>query len=287
MTVYRGFDQDALEHEYNARGTVPDEMFDDIIGRYATESARMRETMACRLDVPFGPSPDEVVDIFPAGPDAPVFVWVHGGYWRMLSHKESSFMAETFVGRGAAVVAVNYSLAPVAHLDTIVDQCRRAIAWIYHNAQDHGIDRERIYIGGSSAGGHLVGMLIAAGWQADAGVPTDVIKGCCALSGIYDLEPILHSLPNSWLGLDADAAYRNSPIHFIPEHGGCPLIVSYGGNETSEFKRQTDEFAAAWRGRGFEAEHIGRSDTNHFDIVFDFLDPEGVLTRAVFGQMGL
>lgn len=287
MTVYRGFDQDALEHEYDARGTVSVEAFEEIIGRYESESARMRESMTCRLDVPFGKSPDELLDIFPAGPNAPVFVWVHGGYWRMLSQKESSFMAETFVGRGAAVVAVNYSLAPGAHLDTIVDQCRRAIAWIYHNAQDHGIDRDRIFIGGSSAGGHLVGMLIAAGWHAGADVPTDVIKGCCALSGIYDLEPILHCLPNSWLNLDADAAHRNSPIHFVPERDGCPLIVSYGGNETSEFKRQTDTFADAWRARGFAAEHVDRSDTNHFDIVLDFLDPNGVLTGAVFDQMGL
>ena len=287
MKVYRDFDQDALEREYSARDTVSEEVFEKVIGDYAVESARMRESMDCRLDVSFGSSPDEVVDIFPAGENAPVFIWVHGGYWRMLSHKESSFMAETFVRRGAAVVAVNYSLAPAARLDTIVDQCRRAVAWVYHNAGEFGIDRERIFIGGSSAGGHLVGMLIAAGWHADADVPTDVIKGCCALSGIYDLEPIRLSLPNSWLDLDEEAARRNSPIHFVPERDGCPLIVSYGGNETSEFKRQTDEFAAAWRSRGFAAEHVDMADTNHFDIVMDFLDPDGALTGAVCRQMGI
>ena len=287
MTVYRSFDQDALDREYSARDTVSEPEFEAIIAQYASESARMRETMDCRLDVPFGPSPDELVDIFPAGAGAPVFVWVHGGYWRMLSHKESSFMAETFVGRGAAVVAVNYSLAPAASLSTIVDQCRRSIAWLYRNAGDHGIDRDRIFIGGSSAGGHLVGTLIASGWHDDAGVPTDVIKGCCALSGIYDLEPIRYTLPNSWLDLDEDEAYRNSPIHFVPERDGCPLIVSYGGNETSEFKRQTDAFAAAWRARGFSADHVDMSETNHFDIVLDYLNPEGALTKAVFKQMGI
>lgn len=292
MAVYRDFDRDALEREYNIRGTVSEAYFDETGARYASESARMRAALHCVEDVSYGPSADEVVDIFPAGDSAPVLFWVHGGYWRALSHKDSSFMAETFVRRGVAVVAVNYSLAPAASLDIIVAQCRRAFAWLYENAAAYGIDSERMYIGGTSAGGHLAGMLVADGWRADHGVPEDAVKGCCALNGLHDLEPLLHCAPNGWLNLDGEAARRNSPIHHIPSPGGpypsgCPLIVSYGGNETAEFKRQTDDFAAAWRARGYAADHIDMADWNHFNIVFDLMDPKGRLTRAVFTMMGL
>ena len=291
MKVYREFDRAALDREYSARGTVSDEWFEAVIGRYGELSAHCRETLECRLDVAYGPSPDEVVDIFPArgggGGDAPLFVFIHGGYWRMLSQRESCFMAECFTRQGAAAAAVNYSLAPAVGLDEIVRQCRAALAWLHANARSFGADPARIHIGGSSAGGHLVGMLLARDWHRAHGAPDDVVKSACAISGLHDLEPVRLAEPNSWIRLDAAAARRNSPIHHIPDAGGCPLIVSYGGNETGEFKRQTDDYAAAWRARGFAATHIEMDHADHFDIVLDLCDRDGKLTRAVFDEMGI
>ena len=286
MAVYRGFDQETLDTEYRARGTVPLEVFEAVIARYASDSARAREALECRADVRYGETADEAVDIFPAGDGAPVLFYIHGGYWRMLSQKESAFMAECFVGLGAAVVTVNYSLAPEASLDTIVAQCRRALAWTYGNAASFGADPERIFVTGSSAGGHLTGAMISGGWHGDFGVPENIVKGACAISGIFDLEPIWLCEVNEWAKLDEAAARRNSPIHHLPE-SGCPLIVSYGGNETAEFKRQTDDYAGAWRARGFPADYIDMAETNHFDIVFDYQNPDGRLTRAVRAAMGL
>lgn len=286
MAVYRGFDQETLDREYRARGTVPVEVFEACIARYAADSARARATLECREDVRYGESADEVIDIFPAGSGAPVLVFIHGGYWRMLSQKESAFMAECFTGLGAAVVTVNYSLAPAASLDVIVAQCRRALAWTHANAASFGGDPERIHVTGSSAGGHLTGAMISGGWHREFGVPKDIVKSACAISGIFDLEPIRLCEVNEWAQLDAASARRNSPIHHIPEQG-CPLVVTYGGNETAEFKRQTDDYAAAWRARGFAAEYVEMDETNHFDIVFDYQDPDGRLTRAVRAAMGL
>ena len=286
MAVYRGFDQETLDREYRARGTVPIEVFEACIARYAADSARARETLECRADVAYGETADEVVDVFPAGAGAPVLFYIHGGYWRMLSQKESAFMAECFVGLGAAVVTVNYSLAPAASLDDIVAQCRRALAWTHREAASFGGDPERIFVTGSSAGGHLTGAMISGGWHAGFGVPADVVKGACAISGIFDLEPIRLSEVNEWARLDEASARRNSPIHHLPEQG-CPLVVAYGGNETSEFKRQTDDYARAWRERGFSAEHVDMSETNHFDIVFDYQNPDGRLTGAVRALMGV
>ncbi len=285
MTVYRDFDQETLDREYRIRDSVPLAEFEAAIARYREVSVRMREIPGARLDQPFGPSPDEILDFFPAGDGAPVFVFIHGGYWRMLSQKESSFMAETFTAAGVAVAAVNYGLAPATKLDEIVRQCRAAIAWLHANAAGFGADPGRIHIAGSSAGGHLVGMLLAGGWHGELGVKEDVIKGACALSGIHELEPIRLSEPNEWLDLDDAAVARNSPIRHLPERG-CPLIVSYGGSETSEFRRQTDAYAAAWRAKGFPCRHVEMDACNHFDLALELCDPASELTRAVFDQIG-
>ncbi len=286
MSIYRGFDQETLDREYRARATVSEAAFEAAVARYAADSARARAKLTCRLDVPYGAHPDEVVDIFPAGGAAPVFFYIHGGYWRMLSQKESAFMAEAFVALGAAVVTVNYSLAPGASLDTIVRQCRSALAWTWREAASFGADPARIFVAGSSAGGHLTGATIAGGWHEAFDVPADIVKGACALSGIFDLEPIRLAETNDWIRLDPDSAYRNSPIHHLPERG-CPLIVAYGGNETGEFKRQTDGFAEVWQDAGFPCTAVEMSDSNHFDIVFDFQNPDGRLMRAVRDMMGL
>ena len=285
MSVYRDFDQETLNREYRIRDSIPLAEFEDAIGRYGTLSAEMRARLEVLIDQPFGPLPEEIMDIFPAGDRAPLFVFIHGGYWRLLSHKESAFMAETFTHAGIAFVAVNYGLAPATKLDEIVRQCRAAIAWLHGNAAGFGGDPGRIHIAGSSAGGHLVGMLLAGGWHGDFGVPEDVIAGACALSGLHELEPIRLSEVNEWLDLDDAAVARNSPIRHLPARG-FPLIVSYGCRETSEFKRQTDAYAEAWRAKGFPCRHIEMEACNHFDLPLAWCDSDSALTRAVIEQIG-
>lgn len=280
--IYRDFDQAALDRAYSARDTVPD--LAPFIEQYAQRSAAARDSLDCRTNVPYGDGPDEVVDIFPAGAGAPVLVFIHGGYWRMLSQKESSFMAPPLAARGIATVTVNYSLAPGASIDEIVRQCRAAVAWTWKNAAGFGGDPARLFVCGSSAGGHLTGMMAAGGWREDAGLPADAIKGAVPLSGLFDLEPVRLSNINEWAKLDAESARRNSPIHHLPQTG-CPLIVSWGGSETDEFKRQSREFAAAWAARGWPVEAFESSARNHFDIVFDIGDPDTRLGRAIFDMI--
>jgi arylformamidase len=282
--VYRDFDQGTLDREYNARATVEDaEIF---IRDYGGRSKDARDTLPCLLDVPYGAHPDAVVDLFPAGKAAPVFIFIHGGYWRALSQRDSAFMAPAFVGRGISVVAVNYSLAPEASLDTIVRQCREALSWVWQfGPQAMNIDPNRIFVGGSSAGGHLTGMMVAGGWHEAFGVPADIVKGAISFSGLHDLEPIRLSNINEWARLDQDSAERNSPIHHLPETG-CPLIVTVGDLETFEFKRQAKIYADAWKGRGWPCSHFEVADRNHFDIVFDLCDPATRVARELFAMMG-
>ena len=282
--VYRDFDQETLNREYNARGTVDDaEVF---IRAYGERSDAARNSLSCLLDVPYGEQADEIMDLFPAGPGAPVFIFIHGGYWRALSQRGSAFMAPCFVDNGIAVVAVNYSLAPGASIDTIVRQCRDAVAWIWRDgpaAMD--IDRDRIFIGGSSAGGHLTGMMLASGWRVDRDLPEDLIKGAISFSGLHDLEPIRLSNINEWAGLDEESARRNSPIHNLPAVG-CPLIVTCGDLETSEFKRQCRIYAEAWRERGWPCTHFVTPGRNHFDVVFEMCDPASRVSTEIFTMIG-
>lgn len=280
--IYRGMDRATLEREYNARGTV--DSIEPYLEAYATLSAEMRATLPCHLDVSYGPSDAETMDIFPAGPDAPVFVFIHGGYWRLLSKDDSAFMAGVFTQAGVAVVALNYELAPAASLDEIVRQCRSGVAWLNANGREFGINSERIFVGGNSAGGHLVGMLISQGWQADFGVRDNVIKGALAISGLFDLEPVRMCAPNAWLKLDKEAAARNSPQLHLPERG-CPLLVSWAGSETDEFKRQSRDYASAWSARGFPCTTFGLSERNHFDIILDLIDPQSRMTRETLAMI--
>jgi len=276
--IYNNFDQETLNREYSARDTVPD--IDPFIAEYARQSTGARETLECKENVAYGNHQDEVVDIFPAGTNAPVLIYIHGGYWRMLSQKESGFMAPCLSQNGIATVTVNYSLTPGASIDTIVRQCRDAVAWTQQNAHSFGGDPNRIFVCGSSAGGHLTGMMVAGGWHEAHGIPENTIKGAIPLNGLYDLEPVQLSNVNDWAGMDKAAAHRDSPVHHLPNNG-CPLIMSYGATETSEFKRQSHLFADAWTDSGWSVDIFEHPARNHFDIVFDLCDEKSLLGSKV------
>lgn len=280
--IYRGMNQRELDRQYDARATVDD--IAPFLEQYAALTAAAKAELEVIGDVPFGSHPDEVLDFFPVGQNAPVFIFIHGGYWRLLSKNESAFFARCFVERGISVAAVNYSLAPMVSLDEITRQVRSAVAYLWHEADRYGIDRARLHVGGTSAGGHLVGMVLADGWRSHFGLPDNAIAGAVAINGLFDLEPVRLSFPNEWVRLDAAAARRNSPIHHLPNKA-CPLLVTWAGLDTDEFKRQSRDYADACRQVGFSVAHFEVSDRNHFDIILDLADPERDLTRRVFAQI--
>ncbi|MCW5233244.1 alpha/beta hydrolase [Verminephrobacter eiseniae] len=287
MKLYQGYDRAELCHQYNARATVTGEYLAAILAQYSSRSADMRARLRCFCDIAYGPHADEVLDIFPAeNGNGPVLVFIHGGYWRALSKDDSSFMAETFTRAGATVVAVNYSLAPSASLEKIIDQNRRAAAWIHRHIARYGADPERIYLCGSSAGGHLAGMLLADDWQEVYGAPKNIVAGACCISGLYDLTPISHTHINDWIKLDSVSAHRCSPQFHLPA-SSIPLLISYGEFETDEFKRQSDCYLHAWRDRGFAAGYVAMPGTNHFDVVLKLMDRDSPLTRSLLEMMGL
>lgn len=283
--VYRYYDQAELERQLNARATVPD--IAPILKRYASESARMRDRLPCRLAVSYGTSELERLDIFPTarGP-SPIFVFLHGGYWRLLDSADSSFMAECLTQAGACVVAVNYALAPLVTLAEIVRQCRAAVAWVHEHAREFGGDPMRIHLGGSSAGGHLAAMILAPDWEADFGVPDNFVAGATLLSGLYDLEPVRLGYPNEWLKLDSADVLALSPLLHMPKRP-VPLVVSYAPSETDEFKRQSEAYIAAAMARDCPVRFVPMPGTSHYDIVFGLAERENPLASTVIETMGL
>lgn len=280
-----GYGPDELDGQYNARASVPNCL--DYLREYADASARARHALDARLSVAYGAHSDETLDIFPAAtPNAPVYFYLHGGYWRALSKDDSSFMAPAFHSAGATVVAVNYSLAPDASLDVIVDQCRRALAWIYHHAgQFHG-DPARLHVSGSSAGGHLAAMLLAPGWHRDLGLPVDAIQSASVISGLFDLRPLVHTHINAWARLTAQTAQALSPQLHLPERD-CAVLVAWGELETAEFKRQSLDYAAALTRHGLAVQPLEVAQADHFSILLTLQDGNSPLSRAVTGLMGL
>lgn len=288
-SVYLTFDQANLDREYSPSSRVDD--INVFLDMYVNLSAAAkREALAqelCEPDVSYGERPEETLDMFwPRKAELPpLHVYIHGGYWQLLSKDESCFAAPLFQEFGSCFAAVNYTLAPDQTLTGIVEENRRAIAFLYRNAERWGYDRNRIYLSGSSAGAHLAIMMLLTDWRS-MGLPADTIKGVCAVSGVYDLEPVRLTYVNDAVGMDADEAAANSPI-LHPLRNRCPVILAYGDNETDEFKRQTQDYRSRLRSNDIDVVFSEIGDRNHFDVIVDLADSDSWLSREVRRQMDL
>ncbi|HUZ83390.1 MAG TPA: alpha/beta hydrolase [Gaiellales bacterium] len=279
--MFRGYTQDELDALYDTRRRVPDwEAFTD---RFEARSARLRERMPDALDLPYGRHPRERLDLFlPVRVELPpVHMFFHGGYWRSGTKERYSYVAEGFLPVGAAVAVVEYALVPEVSMDELVRQVRASVTWLATNARALGVDGGRITVSGHSAGGHIVGMLMAGGW-AGAGI----VKGGLGLSGLYDLEPIRRTYLNQTLALDRMTAERNSPA-LLNAATAAPLALAVGGDEGDEFLRQQQSMQRAWEAQAVPVSPIVIPSGNHYTVVEDLGDPAGRLAPAVHRQMGL
>lgn len=277
--LYRGYDRAELDRQYDARASVPS--FAAEYARYVAESARVQAELPRRAGLVYDAASGQTLDFYPAASGAPLFVWIHGGYWRALSAQDNAFAVRGPQAQGFSVAVLNYALAPAVDLDEIVRQTRAAIAYLHRERATLGIGAGPFAVGGSSAGGHLAAMLLSEGWHASFGLPDQVIGVALDLSGLHDLEPLRHTHINAWMRLDDGLIARNSPQFLIPQRSSAHLIASVGGRETDEFRRQTADYAAAWAGAGHRVTSVAMPDHNHFDLALSLREPQGALAQAL------
>jgi arylformamidase len=278
--LYRQFTTHAeIDAEYDVDRSVPD--FSIYARHYTDESRLARHRLRCELDIPYGPTRDETLDIFPAAErDAPVFVFIHGGYWRMLSSKEFSCVALGLHQLGITVVVVNYALAPKVSIDEISRQARAAVAWVLRRIERHGGDPTRVVLGGHSAGGHLTAMCVQAAWANDYGLPQDPLRGAVMVSGLFDLRPLRYSNMQPQLQLDDGVIQRNSPLFHL-RASPTPALVTWGDNEPGEFRRQSERYLQGWKEIGNRAKVWAQPGANHFTAIYGFEDPKSLLCQWV------
>jgi arylformamidase len=266
------------EREYNARASIPEHP--QIFARWAEQSAATRRLRACLLDLSYGDTAGERLDLFPARRDgAPLLVFIHGGYWRSLDKSDFSWVAPQFVNHGISVALLNYGLAPKTPIEEIVRQMLRAHAWLYRNGDRLGFDPERIYTAGHSAGAHLTAMMLAALWPAyEPDLPGDLVKGGLAVSGIYDLEPLVPAqFLRDDLQLTARQARRLSPVR-MPPATSRPLYTAVGALESGEFRRQTALIGKAWA--GVLERDVPMPNCHHLNVIDELANPANPLFDA-------
>ncbi len=283
--VFRHFDQEGLDAEYNNRAKVPN--FGEYLQWYIQRSQETRLELNSFLDISYGSSFAETLDIFYTGTSnssgslKPVHVFFHGGYWHALNKHEFSYVANATLGLDALCVVVNYALIPEVDMEELVTQCRRALIWLWHHVAEYGGDPGRIIVSGHSAGGHLTAMLSATDWPAlEFGCPQNLVKGALIISGLMDLEPIRLCYLNDVLNLDEITAQRNSPA-LLENYSEAKIHCFYGDQEGEEYRRQSDALAARWD----NATSTSLPGQDHFTICMMLDDPDSILAHLLRTMM--
>lgn len=261
-----------LESEYNNRAAVKDHA--DYFRSWAERSLRYRQQAGASLNVRYGESDRQLLDIFPAQvkTPAPVHVFIHGGYWQAMDKDFFSFMAQSFNQRGELAVIVNYDLCPQVSLGQIIGQIKSAVVWIQHHIHDYGGDKNRVQLSGHSAGGHLLGCCLTTEWSK-YGLDLVPFKRVNALSGLYDLKPLVYTSINTALDLNETSASDISPMTQAvwPPAGDVKLNLLVGGLESDAYKNQSKDLSDAWNS-SLHIDYVEIENTHHFSMLDRFLD---------------
>jgi arylformamidase len=280
------YDGEQLDRMYNNRELVPSHA--EYFRRWADESADAVRSQPRELDLRYGGGPNEHLDVFPAAvPDAPVLVFIHGGYWRAFDKREHSFVAPAFTRAGVCVVVPNYALCPAVTVPQITMQMVRALSWTWRNIARHGGDRRRIAAAGHSAGGHLAAMLLACVWPVyGSDLPADLVKSALSISGLFDLEPIMHTpFLQSSLQLTPEQVRQASPAR-LPAPAQGTLYTVAGAEESEEFLRQNRLIREAW-GDARVPVCEALPGLNHFSALDALVQPGHRLNQLALQLLGV
>jgi arylformamidase len=264
------------EVEYNNRARVPENP--ELMAGWARDAAAYRQTHAPRR-IAYGPGERNVIDIFagegkgqsPDGDRAPVVVFVHGGYWQALDGSWFSHMARGLNAHGISVAIPTYDLCPQVSVVDIIGEMRQAMFVLARLSS-------RLIVSGHSAGGHLAACMLATDWKAyEASLPTQLVSAAYAISGLFELGPLVPTSINKALGLDQAMAREVSPLFWTPpSHGTLDAVV--GEAESAEYHRQSRSIADAWGKSGVPTQYGVVPSANHFTAIAPLTDPASPMT---------
>ena len=285
--VFMDYDKEELDWAYDQAVWAHNQ------AEVSKRNAQKCEAALARLGLPrreaYGTAEIEKLDIYVTRqPNAPINIYIHGGAWRVGDAKAAAYMAETYVDRGAIFVSVDFSNVGDVEGNLIVmaDQVRRAVAWVKRNAASFGGDPEKVYISGTSSGGHLAGVALTTDWPKAYGLPMDTLKGGLCCSGMYDLYPVSLSARAGYVRFSPQMIQELSSLRHLDKLV-APIVVAHGSLETPEFQRQNRDFAAAVKAAGKPVTFLVGQGYNHFEMFETLGNPYGLLGRAMLELMKL
>ena len=285
--VFLDYDKEEIDLAYDQAPWAPNA--EALARRNAQKSAATLARLGPPQRLAYGAGDMEKLDLYRTRqPNAPINVFVHGGAWRRGDAKSAAYMAETYVDAGAHFIALDFNNVDQVggSLLVMADQVRRAIAWVHRNAPAFGGDAERVYISGTSSGGHLAAVALTTDWQRDFGLPAHTLKGGLCCSGMYELQPVGLSARASYVKFTPETIEKLSPARHLDKLV-VPVVIAHGTLETPEFQRQNREFAAALKAAGKPVTFLVGEGYNHFEMFETLGNPYGLLGRAMLGLMNL
>ncbi|MDX2155419.1 MAG: alpha/beta hydrolase [Hyphomicrobiaceae bacterium] len=265
-----------LEAEYNNRKRVPEHS--QIQERWAKASEAYLKEAKAELDLSYGSGQRHRYDLFrpkAGGNDVPLVVYIHGGYWQRGDRKGNGFLARELNARGVAVAMPSYTLCPAASIMDIIGELRRCLKTLWERT------KQRPVVVGHSAGGHLAAAMLATDWSKVGGVPADLVKAGYAISGVFELSPLIPTSLNEALKLDPAKAREASPLLWAAPAKERTFVAAAGGDESQEFIRQALEVTAAWSKAGVKAECVVVPGANHFTVVEELANPESAMVARI------
>jgi len=274
---------DELTRRYNNGAAVPD-WADTLLSRWQRESARVRDASSGVRDAAYGPLARNTLDVFapqgaPPASGWPTLIFIHGGYWQRLSKDDWSVVAAPFIANGIAAVIVGYTLCPQTTIRGITGEIEAAISHVWKHASELGLNREKVALAGHSAGGHLTAWCMTVDWTAH-GMPATPFVSATAISGLFDLEPMVPIYLNDALRLTTDEALAMSPA-YRERRVDCEFTAAVGGAELEEFPRQNQLLGTHWK-NVIEWQMPG---LNHFTIIDELTRDDSALFKRVASRL--
>ena len=276
ITYHQKFTPDEFEAQYNLRAGRPDYEV-TVIPEWIARSEAARQELNGVLDVRYGEGEKQKLDIFTCGnSSAATLVYFHGGYWQRGDKSLYSFLAKPIVTSGVNVIVVGYDLCPAVTITRISEEAREAMAYIWRNADQLEINRDRLTVMGHSAGGHITQMMMGTDWKKyGADLPHDLVRSGIPVSPLSLLEPVRLTLNlNSGIRMDAAEAEAESPMLNHHAVTNAPQLVVVGGAETEEFHRQSQMYIDAFSTSDRPMEMYIVPGVDHFDELNVLADPD-------------